>query len=82
MLKNHVYVRFRPGDQLKAGGKPSTGQHLPPRLYRLSVVLVFVSCLSCLCLILASPFQTVCFFKIESFQVEVFEVEVFEVDVF
>ena len=65
-----------------AESKGETGQHLPLRLYRLSVVFVFVSSLSCLCLILASPFQTVCFFKTESFQVEVFEVEVFEVEVF
>ena len=61
--------------------KGETGQHLPLRLYRLSVVFVFVSSLSCLCLILVSPFQTV-LSKSESFRVEFFEVEVFEVEAF
>ena len=56
---------------LQAGSnKGETGQHLPLRLYRLSVVLVFVSCLSCLCLILASPFQTVCFLKLKAFKLK------------
>jgi hypothetical protein len=35
--------------------KGETGQHLPPRLYRLHVVFVFVSSLSCLRLSFVSP---------------------------
>ena len=57
-------------ESLSTGGKPSTGQHLPLRLYRLSVVLVFVLCLSCVCLILASPFQTVCCLKPKAFKLK------------
>ena len=59
VLKNHVCVLFRPGTQLAetapvlgTGGKPSTGQHLPLRLYRLYAVFAFVSSLSYLCLAL------------------------------
>ena len=58
--------------------KGETGQHLPLRLYRLSVVFVFVLSLS----YLGFPLFKQCFLTSESFRVEVFEVEVFEVEAF